>query len=350
MHGNEEKKNAKRCLESRCTNAGRKPGLTGSSGRSIDYLRLSITDRCNFRCIYCMPQEGMPFIPHENILSYEAILRLVAILADLGVIHYKVTGGEPFCRKGAMGFIKDLAAMPGVAEVTVTTNGSLAGNCLEDLAGAGVSAINFSCDAFTPEVFRSVTRSDASLASIRENMERAAALGLRVKINAVPIRGHNAAELLPIARFALERGFHIRFIELMPIGSGRVLRGIPLSDVRHMLEREFGPLRVVAEKTGNGPAVMHRVQGYPGLVGFIAALSGRFCAACNRVRLTATGYLKSCLCHEAGVDLREAMEEGADDEELRQLIVHAVAGKPNGHTFSFSNPEGDHFFMNSVGG
>lgn len=350
MHGNEEKNDVERCMKSQRTNAGRKPGLTDSSGRSIDYLRLSITDRCNFRCTYCMPQEGIPFIPHADILSYEAIFRLVAILADLGVIHYKVTGGEPLCRKGAMGFIKELAAMPGVAEVTVTTNGSLAGDCLEDMAMAGVSAINFSCDAFTPEVFRSITRSETSLAQIRENMERAAALGLRVKVNAVPIRDHNAAELLPIARFALERGFHLRFIELMPIGSGRVLRGIPLPDVRHMLEREFGPLRIVAKKTGNGPAVMYNVQGYPGLVGFIAALSDRFCAACNRVRLTATGYLKSCLCHEAGVDLREAMAKGADDEELRQLIVNAVADKPNGHTFSFSDPGEDRFSMNSVGG
>lgn len=333
-----------------CTPAGLAPGLTDSSGRVIDYLRLSITDRCNFRCAYCMPHEGLPFIPHKKILSYEEMLRLAAIFTDLGIAHYKVTGGEPLCRKGAMEFIRDLAALPGVAEVTLTTNGSLVGKYLEKLAGAGIKTINFSCDAFTPETFESITRSGASPDAVRNAMERAAVLGVRVKVNTVPIRGRNEAELLPLARFALERGYHIRFIELMPIGSGRMLLGIPLPEVREELEREFGPLRVVAYKTGNGPAVMHKVKGYPGLVGYIAALSGRFCAACNRVRLTSTGFLKTCLCHEAGVDLKGAMAKGASDGELRQLIQDAVNSKPGGHTFSFSDPGGDRFFMNTVGG
>lgn len=324
--------------------------LTDSSGRVVDYLRLSITDRCNFRCAYCMPSEGLPFIPHGKILSYEEMLRLAGIFTELGIIHYKVTGGEPLCRRGAMGFVRDLAALPGVAEVTLTTNGSLAGKYLDDLAGAGIKTINFSCDAFTPDAFESITRSGASPDAVRDAMERAAGLGIRVKVNTVPIRGRNEAELLPLARFALERGYHIRFIELMPIGSGRVLQGIPLPEVRDALEREFGPLRVVARKTGNGPAVMHTVKGYPGFVGYIAALSGRFCSACNRVRLTSTGFLKTCLCHDAGVDLKAAMTTGATDKELRQLILGAVADKPGGHTFSFSDPEGDRFFMNTVGG
>lgn len=342
--------NTVQLTDARCTCAGPAPGLADSQGRSIDYLRLSITDRCNFRCAYCMPQEGVSFVPHEKILSYEETLRLAAIFTDLGIIHYKVTGGEPLCRKGAVEFIRDLAASSGVAEVTLTTNGSLAGNYLEDLARAGIGSINFSCDAFTPEVFGSITRSSVSPAAIRENMEAAAALGLRVKVNTVPLRGHNEAELLPMARFALERGYHIRFIELMPIGSGRILHGIPLSEVRDMLEREFGPLRAVARKTGNGPAVMYSVRGYPGLVGFIAALSGRFCSTCNRVRLTSTGFFKTCLCHEEGVDLKRAMTNGATDGELGHLILDAVNSKPGGHTFSFLDSGKDHFFMNTVGG
>ena len=324
--------------------------LIDSQGRSIDYLRLSLTDRCNFRCAYCMPYEGLPFIPHTKILSYEEIFRLVAIFTSLGITHYKITGGEPLCRKGAMECIRDLADFPGVGEITLTTNGSLAGHYLEELAKAGINAINFSCDAFSPEVFDSITRSGIQPAIIRENMEKAAALGLRVKINTVPIRDHNETELLPLARFALERGYHIRFIELMPIGSGQRLYGVPLPEVRDMLEREFGTLCAVERKTGNGPAVMYTVDNYPGLVGFIAALSGRFCSQCNRVRLTSTGFLKTCLCYEAGVDLKEAIARQATDVELRQLIVAAVNSKPDGHTFSFSKTGGDHFFMNTVGG
>lgn len=342
--------NAVQRAENQCAPTARRSVLTDPSGRVIDYLRLSVTDRCNFRCTYCMPREGLPFIPHRNILSYEEMLRLVAVFTGLGIAKYKVTGGEPLCRKGIMGFLRNLASVPGVAEVTLTTNGSLAGRRLEEMAEAGIRTVNFSCDAFTPEAFGRITRAATPPETVRDNMERAAALGMRVKVNTVPIRNHNEAELLPMARFALERGYHIRFIELMPIGSGRELRGIPLPEVRTALEREFGPLTAVTRKTGNGPASMYAVKGYFGQVGFIAALTGRFCPACNRVRLTSTGFLKTCLCHEAGVDLKGAIADGASDEDLRRLVLDAVAGKPAGHTFAFPGSGERRFFMNTVGG
>jgi len=331
--------------------------LTGSEtvlrdgfGRHIDYLRLSLTDRCNFRCIYCMPQEGLPFISHDQILSYEEMLRLSGLMASLGITRIKVTGGEPFCRKGSAGFIRSLAALPGIAEVTLTSNGSLLGPHLEDLAKSGLHAVTFSCDALDQDVFAAIARTDTRLDAIKGAMQQAAALGMLVKINTVPLKGHNIGQLVPLARFALERGYHIRFIELMPVGNGRTLSGLPQEELFALLEGAFGRLERVHERTGNGPALIYSAKGYPGRIGFIAALSGRFCDSCNRMRLTSTGFLKTCLCHDAGVDLRIPLRNGADDHSLRQTILEAVAAKPLGHTFSFIDKKESGFFMSSVGG
>ena len=318
-------------------------------GRRITYARLSLTDRCNFRCIYCMPREGLPFIPHERISSYEEMLRFAGIMASLGIARFKVTGGEPLCRKGAVECIRSLAALPRVAEVTLTTNGALLAPHLGELAGSGLSAVTFSCDALDRKTFAAITRTGITPDGITAAMARAASLGLRVKINTVPLKGYNEKELIPLARFALERGYQIRFIELMPVGKGRTLAGVPQEDLFAAMEREFGPLAPVRERTGNGPAVVYAAKGYTGSIGFIAALSGRFCGSCNRVRLTSTGFLKTCLCHEAGVDLGTPARDGATDRELGDIILRAVAEKPSGHTFSFT--EGvEGFYMNSVGG
>lgn len=297
-----------------------------------------------------MPQEGLPFIAHQQILTYEEMLRLCRVLVSLGVFHYKVTGGEPLCRKGAAGFIRNLARLPGVREVTLTTNGSLLAPHLEELAAAGVRRITFSCDAVEQQTFARMSRSEFSLAAVRETMDRAAALGMGVKLNTVPLAGYNEAELLPLARYALERGYHIRFIELMPVGRAYSLTGIPQDALFAAMEREFGPLRRIDHKTGNGPAVVYAPAGYPGRIGFIAALSGKFCETCNRVRLTSSGFLKTCLCHDAGVDCQGPLRNGASDEELALLLRDAVAKKPGGHSFSFAEQNGNSFFMNSVGG
>lgn len=328
-----------------------KPTLCDDLGRNIAYMRLSLTDRCNFRCVYCMPDKGLPFIPHEAVITYEELLRLATIFTGLGVTRYKITGGEPLCRKGAVEFIRDLVALPGVDDVTLTTNGSLADSRLEALAESGLRSVTFSCDAYDAIPFGTICRTETDPKEIRAAMGKAAALGLTVKINTVPIAGLNDAELPRLARFALERGFQIRFIELMPIGSGKALSGVSPAAIRQTMEREFGPLKRVDYKTGNGPAVMHSIEGYPGLVGFIAALSGRFCSSCNRARLTSTGFFKTCLCHEAGIDLRAAMVNGATDDGLRGMIREAAARKPGGHTFSFAAEEaGGGFYMNTVGG
>ena len=328
----------------------RKPALHDGFGRHIDYARLSLTDRCNFRCIYCMPHEGLPFIPHSHILSYEEMLRLCGIMGSLGITRFKVTGGEPLCRKGAAGFIRNLTALPGVEEVTLTTNGALLAPHIDYLAESGLSAVTFSCDAIDQQTFASIARTDVALDTVKEAMARAASRGMRVKINTVPLKDRNDKELVPLARFALEQGYHIRFIELMPVGNGKALRGVPQEELFAAMEHEFGPLERVKEKTGNGPATVYKVKGYPGSAGFIAALSGRFCSLCNRVRLTSSGFLKTCLCHDAGADLREPVRNGISDDGLRARILEAVSAKPAGHTFSFTANEEKGFFMNSVGG
>jgi molybdenum cofactor biosynthesis protein A, bacterial len=324
--------------------------LSDSAGRRIDYLRLSLTDRCNFRCLYCMPRDGMSFIPHNAILSYEELYRLTGIFASLGVRHYKVTGGEPFCRKGAASFITELAARSGVDDVTVTTNGSLVEPYLNDLAEGGVSAVTFSCDALEETTFNRICRVHTKAQSIFGTMRFAAQLGLTVKINTVPLRGYNGAELVPLARHALENGYTIRFIELMPVGDGITFSGIPHAEVFELMEKFFGTLRPVNRKMGNGPAMVYEVQGYPGFIGFIPAMTGKFCEACNRIRLTASGFLKTCLWHGDGVDLRQAMRNGASDAALTNLVIEAVNMKPAGHTFSFVPSPSQGFYMNSVGG
>jgi cyclic pyranopterin phosphate synthase len=297
-----------------------------------------------------MPQEGQPFINHDKIVTYEELLHLVRIFASLGIRHYKVTGGEPFCRKGAASFLRELTRVDGVDELTVTTNGALAEEYLEALAEIGISAVTFSCDAFTDEIFRRICRVESGMAHVRRAMELAARLGMRVKINTVPLRGYNEDDLVPLARYALEKGFQIRFIELMPVGSGRALEGIPPKDVFALMEKTFGPLHPVAQKMGNGPAVVYGLEGGGGYIGFIAAMTSKFCNTCNRVRLTSTGFFKTCLCHDVGVDLKAAMQNGVGNEELAKIIVAAVKSKPTGHTFSFASPQEESFFMHSIGG
>lgn len=326
--------------------------LLDSHGRRIEYMRISLTDRCNYRCVYCMPPEGERFIPHGEILSYEEFLRLCRITASLGISKYKITGGEPLCRKGAVDFIRRLKAVPGVTQTTITTNGSLLGPHVAELAALGIDGVTVSLDSLDPARFADISRSragmDAVIAAMRDAKER----GLRVKINVVPLKGRNEDELVRLAAFALERGIHIRFIELMPVGAGRVYEGVPQETVRTMMEDCFGSLRPLDRTIGNGPAECFSVAGLGGSIGFISALSKKFCHKCNRIRLTSLGYLKSCLHHAIGVDIKPMLRGGASDSELADAIVGAVRKKPLAHEFSRARePDAPRsFYMNSVGG
>lgn len=328
------------------------PGLYDIYGRKIEYIRLSLTDRCNFRCVYCMPPEGEPHIPHDEILSYEELMRFCGITARLGISRYKITGGEPFCRKGAVDFIRDLKKLPGVEQTTITTNGAYLARHVDELAAIGVDGVNVSFDSLIQDNFNQITRSKVRIDDIKDAMAAVRAKGIRVKMNAVPLRNYNEEDLPELTAFALEHGYHIRFIELMPVGAGRVYEGIPQDEIREMIERKFGPLSPLGRVIGNGPAECYSVDGHEGSVGFISAMSKKFCHQCNRIRFTSLGYLKTCLHHNIGVDLKPLLRGKASDAELEEAIVTAVQKKPKAHEFSRTPHEGEpkDFLMNSVGG
>ena len=328
------------------------PGLYDTHGRKIDYIRISLTDRCNFRCVYCMPPEGEPHIPHDEILSYEELTRFCAITARLGISRYKITGGEPFCRKGAVDFIRNLKKLPGVEQTTITTNGAYLAKHVGDLAEIGVDGVNVSFDTLAQDHFSTITRSKVNVEDIKDAMAAVRARGIRVKMNAVPLRNHNEEDLPGLTRFALEHGYHIRFIELMPVGVGRIYEGIPQEEIRAMIEREFGPMTPLGRVIGNGPAECYSVGTHKGSVGFISAISKKFCHLCNRIRFTSLGYLKTCLHHNIGVDLKPLLRGNVSDEEIEASIIAAVQKKPKAHEFTRAPQEGEpkNFLMNSVGG
>jgi cyclic pyranopterin phosphate synthase len=311
--------------------------MTDSFGRVIDYLRLSITDRCNLRCVYCMPPEGVDWKAHAEVLRFEEILRVCGIMTGMGIRNVKVTGGEPLVRRGTAELVKNLKALPGIKKVTMTSNGVLLGENLDALTAAGLDALNISLDSPDEDSFRRVTRGGAqALEAIRYAIEHACELGLPVKINCVPLKSVNETGLVKLADMARNSVQAVRFIELMPLGAAASLQPLPADETRALLEKEYGPLSPAAAKPGNGPAVYYTLPGFTGLIGFISALSHGFCASCNRLRLTAAGLLKPCLSSDMSLDLRGLLRDGADDAEIEHAITELVMRKPERHTFGES--------------
>lgn len=303
--------------------------------RKIDYIRISITDRCNLRCRYCMPKEGVPNTPHEAILTYEELLYLADVFQAVGITKVKVTGGEPLVRKGAVPFIAALCGK--MEEVTLTTNGLLLEEAAAPLKAAGLAGLNLSLDTLSPETYRAITGRDGLQAALA-GLGAALAAGLPVKVNVVPQRGVNENELTELAALAKEKNIQVRFIEMMPLGLGKQVPGLSGDKVKELLEAAFGPMEPVAERLGNGPAHYFHAQGFSGNIGFISAVSHRFCQNCNRVRLTATGLLKPCLQYAGGTDLRALLRAGAGDAAIREAVEEAIWAKPAGHAFGESCP------------
>ena len=324
-------------------------------GRNIRYLRVSVTDRCNLRCRYCMPEEGVEWVPHAHILTYEQILRLVRLSARLGVSKVRLTGGEPLVRKGLDGLVREIKGVEGIRSVTLTTNGLLLAGQLPGLLAAGLDGINLSLDTLDAAQFASITRRDALdqvLEGLDAAMEAAAAGRLRLKLNCVPM-GDNDAQLVPLARLAQcgAGPVDVRFIELMPIGLGSSLPRRTEAEVLERLEETFGPALPCPQGGGDGPGRYVTFEGFRGRVGFISAMSHQFCHLCNRVRLTATGFLKACLQYESGTDLRALMEAGADDAALLAAMEAAIYQKPAAHHFAAQRTAGDEGRnMNQIGG
>ena len=316
-------------------------------GRQIDYLRLSVTDRCNERCLYCMPPEGVPLVGHDDLLSFDEIITIVREAADLGIRYLRLTGGEPLLRRGIVPLVRELKAIPGIEGIGLTTNGLLLGAMAKELAGAGLNSVNVSLDTCDRELYRRITRT-GDLPEVLRGIEAALAAGLAVKIDCV-VLGIPEQRLTDVAALAKDRPIHVRFIELMPIGEGRrafcpdddlldSCRYLPMAAVQETLESLCGPLTPVTDSLGFGPAVYRRAEGYAGCFGFIAAVSHRFCDRCNRVRLTSRGFLKTCLQYEAGEDLRAVLRAGHEPavcrQRLREAFEKALREKPAAHHFS----------------
>ena len=315
-------------------------------GRTIDYLRISVTDRCNLRCRYCMPEEGVDQLSHEEILRYEDILRLASIFAKLGVRKVRLTGGEPLARKGLAALVEGLRAIDGIREVAVTTNGTLLTDLLPGLLAAGLTGVNISLDTLREETFRQITRREGVGRTVAA-IDACLAAGLPVKVNCVPIAPEE--ELVELAGLAKDLPLAVRFIELMPIGLGKDLCGRREDELRALLERAYGPMAPYEGHLGSGPSRYVAPSGFQGQIGFISSLSHQFCDRCNRVRLTANGFLKTCLQYDRGVWLRPLL--GGPDEGLEEAILAAVRDKPAAHQFAKGQVAGgERHIMSQIGG
>jgi len=309
-------------------------GFSDSFQRPINYLRISVTDRCNLRCIYCMPAGGVELVSHQDILSYEEIHTIVQAAAELGINKIRITGGEPLVRSGLPKLIQILASINTIDDISLTTNGILLARYASELKSAGLQRVNVSLDTLKQDRFEFITHiHDAELSDVLEGIEAAKSVGLNpVKINTVVMSGINDDEIIDFAIKTIDDGWHVRFIELMPVAGDSTgnLLFVPVSDIRQRLE-VLGELEPCLSSKGNGPAKYFRFPQAKGTIGFITPVSEHFCFHCNRLRLTADGKLRPCLLGEDEIDLREPLRNGASSADLKQLIKEAVARKPLRH-------------------
>jgi len=307
--------------------------LADHHNRLINYLRISITDRCNFRCQYCMPAEGIPLLNHADILTYEEIVRCARIAISLGIRKIRVTGGEPLVRRGVVSLLAELSRLPDLADLSLTTNGALLGRHATALRAAGLHRVNVSLDTLRPERFAAITRQPA-LTNVLEGIRAAEAAGLHpVKINVVTMRSVNRDEIADFAAMTLERPYEVRFIELMPVGGHAYWDPAQLVTGEEVLQvlgerYELAPL----DDPAGGPVSnrLFSIRGAAGRIGLISPMSDHFCQRCNRLRLTPDGKLRTCLFHEAEVDLRQLLRSGVGDAALAGVFRTAVAQKPAG--------------------
>lgn len=299
-------------------------------GRKITYLRVSVTDRCNFRCIYCMPAAGVKWQPHQEILRYEEIVRVVRAAAALGIRKVRLTGGEPLVRAGIVELVEELHQIPGINELVMTTNGSLLPRYARALARAGLDRVNISLDTLQPERFRRITRL-GNLEDTLRGITAAQDAGLTpIKLNAVVMRGINDDEVAALAAKSRE-GFQVRFIEWMPIGTLEedfTERFVSGDEIKARIEGSLGPLVPVREE---GPARVYQIADAAGEIGFITTFSAPFCATCNRMRLTADGRLRPCLLSPIEIDLKGPLRAGATDAEIQGLLKEGIRKKPFAH-------------------
>lgn len=320
--------------------------------RPISYLRISVTDRCNLRCVYCMPSEGVHATSHAELLTYEEIGTVVQGAAGLGISKVRLTGGEPLARLGLADLIRIISAVPGIDDLSMTTNGTLLAPVARELKEAGLDRVNISLDTLDPDKYLQITRR-GNLEDVLAGIEAATEAGLTpVKINTVLLRGMRDDEIVGLAQTSVDRGWNIRFIELMPLGpSGEdtPTNGPTARDAREAIEAALGLLEADQKLRGNGPARYYRLAGAPGTIGFISPVSEHFCYQCNRLRLTSDGKLRPCLLSDREVDLRGPLRQGASMEEIQRLMIKAIKEKPEGHQLGSHASPRDRV-MSQIGG
>ena len=327
------------------------PKLIDLHGRTIDYLRVSITDLCNFRCIYCRPAEGVQLVPHSDILRYEEILRIVIAARNLGIRKVRVTGGEPLVRRGVVDFISRLNSEIDLEDVALTTNGSRLPEMAKGLYQAGLKRVNISLDTLRRDCFHSITGAD-ELDRVLKGIEECLEIGFDpIKINVVLLKGINESDIADFAGLTIEKPIDIRFIERMPFGAEARPPNSPASfsalQALKIIERVFGELRPMERSEMAGPATMFKIDGALGKIGVIDPVSGHFCGTCNRIRLTARGSLRPCLLSPTEIDMKSFLRAAPNDREIEAYIKAAVLAKPASR---FSNINKMGVGMNSIGG
>lgn len=308
-------------------------GLSDSFSRPINYLRISVTDRCNLRCRYCLPEKGVSLLPRSQIFSFEEFTTIAKAATELGITKVRLTGGEPLVRKDLPKLVEMLSKIDAIDDLSLTTNGVLLSRHANGLKQAGLTRVNISLDSLKPTRFHYITRYD-KLRQVLHGIEAARKADLHpVKINMVVLRDINDDEVLDFASLTLTDGWHVRFIELMPFNQDVPFstRFMPASEIRQRLLARFGDLQPCPPPMGNGPARYFRLPGAEGTVGFITPVSHHFCVHCNRLRLTASGKLRTCLLNDEEMDLQLPLRQGASLEQIKQLIHLAIQSKPYCH-------------------
>lgn len=324
-------------------------------GRKINYMRISVTDRCNFRCVYCMPLQGVELRPRDEYLSYDEILRVVEAGLTLGIDRIRITGGEPLVRAGLTDFIAKLKPM-GVKDVSLSTNGLLFAPMAKDLKAAGLDRLNISLDTLKADRFLKMARLAGDPQPVMDAIDAALELGMEpVKLNMVVIRGWNDDEIADMARLSIDRPIHVRYIEVMPFSEAYTFTWenlVPAAEMRERLMAEFDDLEPVREGVkGNGPAKYWRIPGAMGTVGFISAVTECFCGDCNRIRLSADGKINPCLGHVHEVDLKQVLRDPARSlEELASVMADAILKKPREHNFDDADSDFKRRIMHGIGG
>lgn len=304
--------------------------MRDSYDRDIDYMRISITDRCNLRCEYCMPM-GVQLFSHDDILTYDEIVMVCREAVNSGIAKFKITGGEPLVRKDCHDLIKSIYQIKGVKDVTLTTNGVLLKDQLNDLIEAGLKSVNISLDSVDREKYKKITGFDC-LEQVFDSIEAAVAAGLKVKINSVLHDADYEEDFKKLLEFPMKHKIDLRFIEMMPIGYGSSCCLVSNEMLLEDLKALYKEVEMEASPRGNGPAVYYKINGFKGCIGFISSIHGKFCHKCNRIRMTSTGEVKSCLCYEKQVNLKDAIKTGNKDE-IRILLREAILSKPEKHCF-----------------